>query len=103
MTTITSGLSAYRANSVAPTSSSVATGVSPTTTTAKASPIISLSNSTNVTISKVAALAVVPTTFNVSDAVKAYKAAIGAVPPITPTQVTIKDAATSHLNLKFSA
>lgn len=99
MTTIASGLSVYTANSVAPMTSTGATGVAATTTTAKASPTITLSNSTKVTLSKVASLPVVITTLNVSDAVNAYKATIGAVPAITLAPVTVRDTAA---NLKAS-
>ena len=51
MTTITNGLSVYTANTVAPTPSSGATGAVQATTTAKASPTISLSNSATVSLS----------------------------------------------------
>ena len=60
MTTISSGLSVYTANTVAPTPSSVATGVAATTTIAKASPTISLNNSAAVSLS--GAVVVAPNT-----------------------------------------
>ena len=85
MTTITSGLSVYTANSVAPTATSGAAGVAATPTTAKASPTISLSNSSKVTLSKASVVTVPTTLMNASDAVKAYKAAILADPPVTPS------------------
>ncbi len=99
MTTITSGLSVYTANSVAPTPSSVATGAVGSTTTAKASPTISLSNSSKVTLSKASVVTVPTTLMSASDAVKAYKAAIEADPPVAPSPVSIKDNAA---NLKVS-
>ena len=85
MTVIASGLNAYTANSVAPATTSGATGEVKAPTTAKASPTITLSNSSKVTLSKASAVTVTPTPVSVSEAVSAYKKAIAADPPVAPS------------------
>ena len=87
MTVITSSVNAYTANSVAPTASSGATGAVKAPTAAKASPNITLSNSSKVTLSKATTVAVTPKALSVVDAVTAYKAARIADPLVTPSPV----------------
>ncbi len=99
MTVISSGLNAYKANSVSLTAPTGASGAVQNATATKASPSITLSNSSKVTLSKVGTVTVAPTPVSVSDAVKAFKDAILADPNATPSPVSIKDSAA---NLKAS-
>lgn len=92
MTVISSGLNAYKANSVSLTAPTGASGAVQNATATKASPSITLSNSSKVTLSKVGTVTVAPTPVSVSDAVKAYKDALSANPP-AGLQIAIKDTA----------
>ena len=93
MTTITNGLNAYTANTVAATPSSGATGVAATTTTAKASPTISLSNSATVSLSGAVVVAT-NTPVKFAAAIAAFKAAKTPEAVAALPIYTIKDAST---------
>ena len=93
MTTITSGFSAYTANYVAPTPLSGATGIAATTTTAKASPTISTTNSATVSLSG-AVIATTNTPVTFSAAIAAFKAATTPEAVAALPTYTIKDAST---------
>ncbi|MFZ4788694.1 MAG: hypothetical protein ACOYLL_11450, partial [Beijerinckiaceae bacterium] len=93
MTTITNGLSAFTANTVAPTPSSGTSFVAQTTTTAKPSPTISLSNSATVSLSGAVVVATnAPVKF--SAAIAAFKAATTPEAIAALPAYTIKDAST---------
>ena len=93
MTTISSGLSVYTANYVAPTPLSGSTGVAATTTTAKASPTISTTNSATVSLSG-AVIATTNTPVTFSAAIAAFKAATTPEAVAALPAFTIKDAST---------
>jgi len=93
MTTITNGLSVYTANTVAPTPSSGATGAVQATTTAKASPTISLSNSATVSLSGAVVVAS-NTPVKFAAAIAAFKAATTPEAVAALPIYTIKDAST---------
>ena len=93
MTTITNGLSVYTANTVAPTPSSGATGAVQATTTAKASPTISLSNSATVSLSGAVVVAT-NTPVKFAAAIAAFKAAKTPEAVAALPIYTIKDVST---------
>jgi hypothetical protein len=93
MTTLTNGLSVYTANTVAPTPSSGATGAVQATTTAKASPTISLSNSATVSLSGAVVVAT-NTPVKFAAAIAAFKAAKTPEAVAALPIYTIKDVST---------
>jgi len=97
MTTISSGLSVYTANTVAPMTTSGATGAVQATTTAKASPTISTTNSATVSLSG-AVIATTNTPVKLSAAMAAFNAATTPEAVAALPAYTIKDASTVLTN-----